>query len=56
MLSQVNYETVPDNYDAFEELEAEQERWRRMRRRLAYAYGDCGREEEETDEIWEPLF
>ncbi len=45
------YETVPDNFDAFEELEAEQERYRRMRRRLAYAYGDYDREVEETDEM-----
>lgn len=30
---------VPDNYDAFEELEAEQERLQRVRKRLAYAYG-----------------
>ncbi len=44
------YEIVPDNYDAFEELEAEQERLQRVRKRLAYAYGKAegeGWEEEE---------
>lgn len=30
---------IPDNYNAFEELEAEQERRQRMRKRLAYIYG-----------------
>lgn len=44
------YETAPDNYDAFEELEAEQERWRRMHRRLAYLYGEAERENRENEE------
>ncbi len=43
------YETVPDNYDAFEELEAEQKRCRRMRRRLAYLYGEEERENCENE-------
>lgn len=44
------YEVVPDNYDAFEELEAEQERRQRMRKRLAYIYGEAEREGGEEDE------
>lgn len=44
------YETVPDNYDAFEELEAEQQRWQRMHRRLAYLYGEAEREGWEDEE------
>ena len=44
------YEIVPDNYDAFEELETEQERLQRMRKRLAYIYGEVEREEREDEQ------
>ncbi len=41
---------IPDNYNAFEELEAEQERRQRMRKRLAYIYGKTEWEGWEEDE------
>lgn len=40
---------VPDNHDAFEEYEAEMERTRRMRKRLAHEYGEDGREDREDE-------
>ena len=43
------YERCADNYDAFEEYEAEQERLRMMRKRLAYAFGDAEREDREDE-------
>ncbi len=44
------HEVIPDNYDAFEELETEQERLQRMRKRLAYIYGEVEREEREDEQ------
>lgn len=42
------YEMAPDNYDAFEEYEAERERLKRMRRRYTYAYGEDETEHDVT--------
>lgn len=43
------FREVPDNYDLLEIHEAEQERLRRMRKRLEYAFGDAEREEREDE-------
>lgn len=44
------YGYVADNYDLFEEYEAELERLKRMRKRLSHDYGDSGMEDEEYGE------
>ena len=42
---------VSDNLDAFEQYEEEQERRRRVEKRLAYAYGEAEREDREDEYI-----
>ncbi|EOS41829.1 hypothetical protein C810_05161 [Lachnospiraceae bacterium A2] len=43
------FERIPDNYDEFEKHEAEMERTRKMRNRLAHAYEQGEREDREND-------
>ena len=45
------YDNIPDNYDLFEQHEAEQERRHRLNKRLAAAYDAEEREDKEYESV-----